>query len=222
MYNTETIERFIDLTPKNDLRTQTKAAWGSNIFWLLISLIGFVAGGAAFAYGIIIICLGLFASVVFQIKRKDKTVYGVVFLSSFLSLFFVINFTLAAEIFCELAALPIALKSAAAAVPVIAAFAFTFVIDRRVKNGAIKDSKGTGKSNKAASSAVWGALGISFARLFIAKLKMANVVWIVAVILLIVMASLCSLGTSGFLKVYYINKYHLEKYKGYVGRHSAG
>ena len=99
MYNTETIERFIDLTPKNDLRTQTKAAWGSNIFWLLISLIGFVAGGAAFAYGIIIICLGLFASVVFQIKRKDKTVYGVVFLSSILSLLFVINFTLAAEIF---------------------------------------------------------------------------------------------------------------------------
>lgn len=41
MYNTETIERFIDLAPKNDLRTQTKAAWGSNIFWLLISLIGF-------------------------------------------------------------------------------------------------------------------------------------------------------------------------------------
>lgn len=32
MYNTETIERFIDLAPKNDLRTQTKAAWGSNIF----------------------------------------------------------------------------------------------------------------------------------------------------------------------------------------------
>ncbi len=160
MYNTETIERFIDLTPKNDLRTQTKAAWGSNIFWLLISLIGFGAGGAAFAYGIIIICLGLFASVVFQIKRKDKTVYGVVFLSSFLSLLFVINFTLAAEIFCELAALPIALKSAAAAVPVIAAFAFTFVIDRRVKNGAIKDSKGTGKSNKAASSAVWSVRNI--------------------------------------------------------------
>lgn len=99
---------------------------------------------------------------------------------------------------------------------------FTFVIDRRVKAGAIKDSKGTGKSNKAANYAVWGALGISFARLFIAKLKMANVVWIVAVILLIVMASLCSLGTAGFLKVYYINKYHLEKYKGYVGRHSAG
>lgn len=219
MYNIETIEKFIDLTPKNDFRTQTKAAWGSNIFWLLISLIGFGAGGAAFAYGIIIICLGVFASVVFQIKRKDKTVYRVVFLSSFLSLLFVINFTLAA---CELAALPIALKSAAAAVPVIAAFAFTFVIDRRVKNGVIKDSKGTGKSNKAVSSAVWGALGISFARLFIAKLKMANVVWIVAVILLIVMASLCSLGTAGFLKVYYINKYHLEKYKGYVGRHSAG
>lgn len=222
MYNTETIEKFIDLTPKNDFRTQTKAAWGSNIFWLLISLIGFGVGGAAFAYGIIIICLGVFASVVFQIKRKDKTVYGVVFLSSFLSLLFVINFTLAAEIFCELAALPIALKSAAAAVPVIAAFAFTFVIDRRVKNGAIKDSKGTGKSNKAVSSAVWGALGISFARLFIAKLKMANVVWIVAVILLIVLASLCSLGTAGFLKVYYINKYNLEKYKGYVGRHSVG
>ena len=216
------MSEFLRITPKNDFRTQTKAAWGSNIFWLLISLIGFGAGGAAFAYGIIIICLGLFASVVFQIKRKDKTVYGVVFLSSFLSLLFVINFTLAAEIFCELAALPIALKSAAAAVPVIAAFAFTFVIDRRVKNGAIKDSKGTGKSNKAASSAVWGALGISFARLFIAKLKMANVVWIVAVILLIVMASLCSLGTAGFLKVYYINKYNLEKYKGYVGRYSVG
>ena len=69
---------------------------------------------------------------------------------------------------------------------------------------------------------MWGALGISFARLFIAKLKMANVVWIVAVILLIVMASLCSLGTAGFLKVYYINKYNLEKYKDYVGRHSVG
>ena len=51
---------------------------------------------------------------------------------------------------------------------------------------------------------------------------MANVVWIVAVILLIVLASLCSLGTAGFLKVYYINKYNLEKYKGYVGRHSVG
>ena len=222
MYNTETIEKFIDLTPKNDFRTQTKAAWGSNIFWLLISLIGFGAGGAAFAYGIIIICLGLFASVFFQIKRKDKTVYGGVFLSSFLSLLFVINFTLTAEIFCELAAFPIALKAVAAAVPAVTALVFTFVIDRRVKTGAIKDSKGTGKSNKAASSAVWGALGISFARLFIAKLKMANVVWIVAVILLIVMASLFSLGTAGFLKVYYINKYNLEKYKGYVGRHSVG
>ena len=65
MYNIETIEKFIDLTPKNDFRTQTKAAWGSNIFWLLISLIGFGAG-AAFAYGIIIICLGLFASVFFR------------------------------------------------------------------------------------------------------------------------------------------------------------
>ena len=106
MYNTETIERFIDLAPKNDLRTQTKAAWGSNIFWLLISLIGFGAGGAAFAYGIIIICLVLFASVFFQIKRKDKTVYGGVFLSSFLSLLFVINFTLTAEIFCELPPFP--------------------------------------------------------------------------------------------------------------------
>lgn len=222
MYNIETIERFIDLTPKNDLSAQTKVAWGSNIFWLLISLIGFGAGGAAFAYGIIIICLGLFSSVVFQIKRNDKTVYGGLLLTSFLSLLFVINFTLAAEIFCELAALPIALKSAAAAVPAVTALVFTFVIDRRVKNGAIKDSKVTGKSNKAASSAVWGALGISFARLFIAKLKMANVVWVVAVILLVVMASLCSLGTAGFLKVYYINKYHLEKYKGYVGRHSAG
>lgn len=163
------------------------------------------------------VCLGFF-----QIKRKDKTVYGGVFLSSFLSLLFVINFTLTAEIFCELAAFPIALKAVAAAVPAVTALVFTFVIDRRVKTGAIKDSKGTGKSNKAASSAVWGALGISFARLFIAKLKMANVVWIVAVILLIVMASLFSLGTAGFLKVYYINKYHLEKYKGYVGRHSAG
>lgn len=221
MYNIETIEKFIDLTPKNDFRTQTKAAWGSNIFWLLISLIGFGAGGSFcirnYNNMLRAVCLGFF-----QIKRKDKTVYGGVFLSSFLSLLFVINFTLTAEIFCELAAFPIALKAVAAAVPAVTALVFTFVIDRRVKTGAIKDSKGTGKSNKAANYAVWGALGISFARLFIAKLKMANVVWIVAVILLIVMASLCSLGTAGFLKVYYINKYNLEKYKDYVGRHSVG
>ncbi len=31
MYNTETIEKFIDLTPKNDFRTQTKAVRIRNI-----------------------------------------------------------------------------------------------------------------------------------------------------------------------------------------------
>ena len=44
MYNTETIERFIDLTPKNDLRTQTKAAWGSK-YLLAANLSYRICGG---------------------------------------------------------------------------------------------------------------------------------------------------------------------------------
>ena len=66
MYNTETIERFIDLAPKNDLRTQTKAAWGSNIFWLLISSYRIWGGRRSFCirnYNNMLraVCLGFFS-----------------------------------------------------------------------------------------------------------------------------------------------------------------
>ena len=65
------------------------------------------------------------------------------FLSSFLSLLFCYKFHFdSGNFFCELAAFSITIKGCSCGSTCRNGAVFTFVIDRRVKTGAIKDSKG--------------------------------------------------------------------------------
>ena len=57
-----------------------------------------------------------------------------------------------------------------------------------------------------------GAIGISFGRLFMTKLQQESAIAIV-IICFLVFSLLYCFGTINLLKVYYINKYNLEKYK---------
>ena len=214
MENIESVERFVEYGLRKDvnMRFLRKMTWGLNIWWILGFFIGYLLGGIAFVYGTVILCLGLLSPVFIEIKRKDESVYGVARGWCILSITSIVNHILLAEILCGMLTSSIALKLVIAALPLGMIFLLYFVTKRRIKTNAFKDSQRVAKSNRRLFCPVWGAIGISFGRLFMTKLQQESAIAIV-IICFLVFSLLYCFGTINLLKVYYINKYNLEKYK---------
>lgn len=208
------IESFIEYGLRKNInpRFLAKISWGMNIFYIIGFFYGVLLGKIVFVYGTIMLSLGLFSSVILQVKRNDETVFGTVFGLGILSITSTVNFTLWAEILCQMLTSLIALKLLLAVLPIGMMLLLYFVTKRRIKTNAFKNSKNIKKSNIRLYSILGCVLGLSFGRLFLSRIQEESVLAIT--IICFAFLSLCyCLGTINILKLYYINKYNLQKYK---------
>lgn len=214
MENIESIERFVEygLNKEFSLRPLVKAIWGVNIFWAFGFIYGVVAGGIDCVYGTIMLLLGFISTVVIIVKRKDKTVFGMLSVLSITSMTSIVNFILLAEILCRIIKISLVLKLMVAALPIVLVLILYIITKRRIKTNAFKDSKSVDRSNIRLYAILGSTAGLSFAKIFLSKLQPESVIAI-TIIGIIFLSFIYCFGTINLLKVYYINKYNLEKYK---------
>ena len=214
MENIESVERFVEygLNKEFSLRPLVKAIWGVNIFWAFGFIYGVVAGGIDCVYGTMMLLLGFISTVVIIVKRKDKTVFGMLSVLSITSMTSIVNFILLAEILCRIIKISLVLKLMVAALPIVLVLILYIITKRRIKTNAFKDSKSVDRSNIRLYAILGSTAGLSFAKIFLSKLQPESVIAI-TIIGIIFFAFCCCMGTINLLKVYYINKYNLEKYK---------
>lgn len=214
MENIESVERFVEygLNKEFTLRSLAKTVWGLDFWWVFGFIYGTVAGGMDFVYGIIMLFLGLVSTVILQMKRKDETVFGMLSASSILSITSSVNFTLLAEVLCRMIKISLVIKLVVAILPIVVVLILYTITERRIKTNAFKDSKNVKKSNIRLYSILGSTVGLSLGKIFLSKLQPESVIAI-TIIGIIFFAFCCCMGTINLLKVYYINKYNLEKYK---------
>lgn len=214
MENIESIERFVEygLNKEFSLRPLVKAIWGVNIFWVFGFIYGVVAGGIDCVYGTIMLLLGFISTVVIIVKRKDKTVFGMLSVLSITSMTSIVNFILLAEILCRIIKISLVLKLMVAALPIVLVLILYIITNRRIKTNAFKDSKSVDRSNIRLYAILGSTAGLSFAKIFLSKLQPESVIAI-TIIGIVFLSFIYCFGMINLLKVYYINKYNLEKYK---------
>lgn len=214
MENIESIERFIEygLNKEFSLRPLVKAIWGVNIFWVFGFIYGVVAGGIDCVYGTTMLLLGFISTVVIIVKRKDKTVFGMLSVLSITSMTSIVNFILLAEILCRIIKISLVLKLMVTALPIVLVLILYIITKRRIKTNAFKDSKSVDRTNIRLYAILGSTAGLSFAKIFLSKLQPESVIAI-TIIGIVFLSFIYCFGTINLLKVYYINKYNLEKYK---------
>ena len=214
MENIESVERFVEygLNKEFSLRPLVKAIWGVNIFWAFGFIYGVVAGGIDCVYGTMMLLLGFISTVVIIVKRKDKTVFGMLSVLSITSMTSIVNFILLAEILCRIIKISLVLKLMVAALPIVLVLILYIITKRRIKTNAFKDSKSVDRSNIRLYAILGSTAGLSFAKIFLSKLQPESVIAI-TIIGIVFLSFIYCFGMINLLKVYYINKYNLEKYK---------